>query len=316
MKINTILLVGFLLLTTLIVAIGYLPILQTQKVLDPLSTNVEIGLSNTFDIVSYSDEPNKMLYYEEAMTNSIKLYTYTEDRVWLGRYNSFEPLLDLLIKSGIQSGDFRDREYLAVLSTLLRDAKEVEDETILLMAMGKQEEAIALIESEAYDELKTLAKEELTNYVLRRESLYQNAIEESRIELGTIIEGAKIILEATSQQVFLLTILTILIAIGLGNLIYYAVSRPLKELSKTIETITKGNLDVHLKPSDVDEIQSLIYSLDRILASLKLAVISKGASKESLNLGEPEEAPSEETPAPQPAVKTKKKSKRKTKSKK
>ncbi len=316
MKINTILLVGFLLLTTLIVAIGYLPILQTQKVLDPLSTNVEIGLSNTFDIVSYSDEPNKMLYYEEAATNSIKLYTYTNDKAWLNRYNSFEPLLDLSIKSGIQSGDFRDREYLAVLNTLLKNAKEIEDETILLMAMGKQEEAIVLIESENYDGLKTLAKEELTNYVLRREGIYQNAIENSRIELSTIIEGAKIILEATSQQVFLLTIIAILIAVGLGNLIYYAVSRPLKELSQTIETITKGNLDVHLKPSDVDEIQSLIYSLDRILASLKLAVISKGASKESLNLGEPEEDPLEETSKPQNAVKTKKKSKRKTKSKK
>jgi methyl-accepting chemotaxis protein len=287
MKINTILLVGFLLLTTLIISIGYLPVFQTQKVLDPLSTNVDIGLSNTFEIVSYSDEPNKMLYYEEAATNSIKLYTYTNDKTWLERYNSFEPLLDLSIKSGIQSGDFRDREYLAVLNTLLKEAKEIENEIILLMAMEKQEDAINIIESKEYLDLKNLVKGELTNYVLRREGIYQNAIEESRNELSTIIEGAKIILEATSQQVFLLTILTILIAVGLGNLIYYAVSRPLRELSKTIEEITQGNLDVHLKPSDVDEIQSLIYSLDRILASLKLAIISKGVSKESLNLGEP-----------------------------
>lgn len=49
-----------------------------------------------------------------------------------------------------------------------------------------------------------------------------------------------------------------------------------------IDKITKGKLDIQLEESRIFEIQSLTDSLDRILASLKLAVLKVGTREEEL----------------------------------
>ena len=77
--------------------------------------------------------------------------------------------------------------------------------------------------------------------------------------------------------------------IFLGILFYYflgCVSNPIKKLTKNIDQITKGNLNINLEKSNIYEIQVLTNSLNRILASLKLAILRTGASKSELGLGE------------------------------
>ncbi|MBD3310630.1 HAMP domain-containing protein, partial [Candidatus Woesearchaeota archaeon] len=64
------------------------------------------------------------------------------------------------------------------------------------------------------------------------------------------------------------------------------ISKPLEEMVSSIEKISKGNLDVKLEKSNLDEVQSLVDALNRILASLKLAVEKVGVAKEEIGLGE------------------------------
>jgi PAS domain S-box-containing protein len=64
------------------------------------------------------------------------------------------------------------------------------------------------------------------------------------------------------------------------------ISRPLAKLSKNVNDITQGNFDVILDKSSIFEIQDLINSLNRILASMKLAILRTGISKSELGLGE------------------------------
>ena len=82
--------------------------------------------------------------------------------------------------------------------------------------------------------------------------------------------------------VFLVLLLSSLVMLGLSKLL----SRHLVKLTSDIEQITKGDLNIILKKSNVDEIQSLIESLNRILASLKLAILRTGATKEDIGIGE------------------------------
>ena len=88
MKINGILLVGFVLLISLLFVIGYLPLIQTQRIISPLTTETTESLSATYEIITYSDEPNKIIYYEESMNNAIARYVYTGNEKWLEKYNS------------------------------------------------------------------------------------------------------------------------------------------------------------------------------------------------------------------------------------
>ena len=90
------------------------------------------------------------------------------------------------------------------------------------------------------------------------------------------------------QGVLLLTFI-IMFSISFVLFIYIAkfISVPLKELDNRIKEITKGNLNIDTNVKvNVFEIQSLIESLNRILASLKLAIFRTGTSKESFGLGE------------------------------
>ena len=59
----------------------------------------------------------------------------------------------------------------------------------------------------------------------------------------------------------------------------YFITRPLETLTKNIDEISKGNLDVTLETSEIFEINVLTQSLERVMASLKLAIHKVGVKK-------------------------------------
>ena len=87
------------------------------------------------------------------------------------------------------------------------------------------------------------------------------------------------------------SLLPLISAAGIGAFMSYNVSSNIKQLTFTIDEISKGKLDAHVsgKGRD-DEIGELARAFDRILISLKLAVEKVGIKKEELRLGEALEA--------------------------
>jgi len=87
-----------------------------------------------------------------------------------------------------------------------------------------------------------------------------------------------------------LTIFLVLItALLVGFVVYIiskGISREIKDVTEDINKITKGDLEIQLKKSGIFEIQSLIDSLNRILASMKLAILRTGLGKQELGIGE------------------------------
>ena len=74
----------------------------------------------------------------------------------------------------------------------------------------------------------------------------------------------------TQTEILLIGILVLIIGL---YFISKSISKPLVELNEKVNKISKGNLDIELPKSNIDEIQSLTDSLNRILASMKLAVL-------------------------------------------
>ena len=62
--------------------------------------------------------------------------------------------------------------------------------------------------------------------------------------------------------------------------------KPITKLSSSVNKITKGQFNIQLEKSKIKEVQDLTDSLSRILASLKLAIMKTGVSKEHLGIGE------------------------------
>jgi PAS domain S-box-containing protein len=98
----------------------------------------------------------------------------------------------------------------------------------------------------------------------------------SLIPIAMIIgfEGLEIV------TVFLGLILVITLTVAF--VISYIISMPLVKLTKNIDEISKGNLDVELEKSEIYEINNLMDSLDRVMASLKLAINKVGVRKEEI----------------------------------
>ena len=78
----------------------------------------------------------------------------------------------------------------------------------------------------------------------------------------------------------------------MGFFVSRYISKPIKDLTESVDEISKGNFEIQIKESKIFEINNLIDSLDRILASLKLAILRTGSSKHELGIGT-EEAISE-----------------------
>ena len=76
---------------------------------------------------------------------------------------------------------------------------------------------------------------------------------------------------------FLLIIFTVTFAFSM--VISYFIARPLVKLTKNIDKLSKGELDVNLENSEIYEINNLTESLNRIMASLKLAIHKVGVKK-------------------------------------
>jgi len=62
----------------------------------------------------------------------------------------------------------------------------------------------------------------------------------------------------------------------------YFITKPLVTLTKNIDEISKGNLEIQLEKSEIYEINNLMMSLDRVMASLKLAIHKVGVKKEEI----------------------------------
>ncbi len=87
-------------------------------------------------------------------------------------------------------------------------------------------------------------------------------------------------------KIILMTLLFAILLIIIALIYSGYVLKPINKLTETVNEITKGKLEIQLKKSNILEIQKLTDSLNRILASMKLAVLKTGLTKQDIGLGE------------------------------
>ena len=84
--------------------------------------------------------------------------------------------------------------------------------------------------------------------------------------------------EIATVSLGLILVVILIVSFMMSSLI----TMPIKKLTKNIEVISKGNLDVGLEKSEIYEINNLINSLKRVMVSLKLAIYKVGITKEDI----------------------------------
>ncbi len=98
----------------------------------------------------------------------------------------------------------------------------------------------------------------------------------SLIPIGIIAGFHGLEIASASLGIILVVILIV------SFIMSYLITMPLQKLTKNIDVISKGNLDVGLEKSEIYEINNLINSLKRVMVSLKLAIYKVGVIKEDI----------------------------------
>jgi PAS domain S-box-containing protein len=87
------------------------------------------------------------------------------------------------------------------------------------------------------------------------------------------------------MAVYLVIIVILVISFAIFT-ISRRISKEIVSVSDKIDKITKGDLNVELGKSSIFEVSNLIDSLNRILASMKLAILRTGLGKADIGIGE------------------------------
>jgi nitrogen fixation/metabolism regulation signal transduction histidine kinase len=87
----------------------------------------------------------------------------------------------------------------------------------------------------------------------------------------------------TFYVIITLTLTILILSIGLGLFISNRITKPLEKLTKTVDAVSKGNLDAQVeKTSSIKEINILADSLDRVMTTMKRSIkrLDEGKKKE------------------------------------
>lgn len=149
-----------------------------------------------------------------------------------------------------------------------------------------------------YDAKKKLIQEnspleEIKKSELIEERIISKMLVTSRSMISNSLKLSDFVKDELRESQELSRNLILIVSIILATILIFTsifaakrISDPIVKLTRSIEEITKGKLDIQLEGSNIFEIQSLTNSLDRILASLKLAILRIGTTKEEIGLGE------------------------------
>jgi methyl-accepting chemotaxis protein len=116
--------------------------------------------------------------------------------------------------------------------------------------------------------------------------------------VGLIFEDMETVTSSSAKynitlMALLFTILIIIVALIYSN----RISKPIKKLTFDVDEISKGKFDVQLQKSNIKEVQILTDSLNRVLSSMKLAILRTG-KKDIVKLDYQENEPKSKSEVP------------------
>lgn len=115
-------------------------------------------------------------YYDEVLTQSVRNYVLIQDKKWLDRYREFEPKLDTAILEAIEKETGDHKHYLIKINNANAKLVEMENRSIELVHNGLPQQAMDILESSAYSELKHTYNQSIAEYTQKcRDGLFRTA---------------------------------------------------------------------------------------------------------------------------------------------
>lgn len=279
MKLIHKLILGFLTVTLMVGAIGGISLYQLSVLADPLDKDMS-EIIETIKEISHLDGLAEFIrYYDEVLTQSARNYAFTQDNKWRKRYKDIEPKLDKAINEAIKKGDEGDRDFFSSVNNANIALVRMEYKSIEFVDNGHNEEAIKILDSREYWRQKKIYEQGLINYVHKRGAQYNEVLEASTDKINLLHSRSHALFKESRLFVLIFVTISVILAIGIGVLVYYSISKPLHKLKVAATKIGNGELDISLEIHSKDELGELASSFNKMAEDLQTIT----ASRDELN---------------------------------
>jgi PAS domain-containing protein len=275
LKIRTLLISTLSLVFLWVIVVSYISNQNLQKVsTESYTLNDEIKTLKKYS--SLDTLAQKIVYYDEVLTQSARNYAFTIDPMWRERYYIHIPLLEGAISQAIKTGDLLEKNLFLNLNEANNVLVELEQKSINLTDKGDSKSAVMILKSEEYWTFKEEYQKNIAEYLSKREVDHKNVLD-SNI-LG-ITSTSKNLQKIVSDEIRSLIILILILIPTLVFIVYYfekKLSNPIVSLVETIDSISNGDFKSYKiapEKGDLMEISKLKKSLARIIKTMKLAVL-------------------------------------------
>jgi len=268
-KIRTKILLILIALMMLTISVGYFIISEESKNINYLETDFT-ELVNDLNETSYLDGIAELIRYDdEVLTQSARNYAFTGDKKWKTRYEEFVPKLELRINQAIEKGDDEDKQAFSNVDEANLALVAMEEEAIKLVDEGNKDEAQKILESSEYWKQKGIYKSGLDQYLTKRNTAYDEAIDLSTKKLSQSNENLK---KSINYQIYLYIVFIIIFIIFL-IIIYFifirSILNPVRQIQDISQKIIDGDLDKKLEIKSRDEIGLLSENINQMTNKLK-----------------------------------------------
>ncbi len=268
-KIKTKIIVGFLVINIPLLIIGFFAVQRIYQVPEKIDGAVQKSMDDLSKATRLSTVSQLIRYYDEFFTQSMRDYAYTQDRRWRDRYVSATTTGDALVAEAVNSGDERDKEIFARINDANMAMITMEEDAMHLVDNDRSSDAIKILESPEYAAQKEIYKNGLDEYAKLHDEKYEVAKYASAVAL----QNAATINKNTEKANITFLIVTFVFCF-LGGLIMdiffaFFVTKPLKDLEKTVKTIASGDESARSLIWSKDEIGEMAQALNQMADSLQ-----------------------------------------------
>jgi len=273
MRISQKLLLGFLVIVSLVGAVGFICLHQLHAIAEPLNKDIPETVSAIHESSHLDNLAQFIRYYDEVLTQSARNYAFTQDQKWERRYKDAEPRLDIIIKEAIDKGSEHDKEYFLSVDKANLILVELEYKSIELVN-----------ESDEYRDQKEIYEQGLRDYVQKKGAQYEEVIDTSTKEVELANNKARRLIRRSTLLVLIFVVTALILSIGVGVLIFYSISNPIAKLTAAAIQIGAGKLRTQIKVNSNDEIGDLATSFNKMAEDLAVIKAEEQVRQEQQNL--------------------------------
>jgi signal transduction histidine kinase len=260
--------IGFLIIIISVISVWSVLLFQLNQ-FENQSVDLQDGEKELQKTAELNDLATDIKYYDESLTQSARNYAFTGDAKWKEKYIADEPKLDEIIKRSNELGDESDHEFFASIDNANRALVEMEYESIKLVDQGKSADAVKILESKQYWDLKKTYAQGLASYTAKHDSVetslqhaHAHEIVMLTTKIGSFVSNTiNILVTAIPIIVILSTIFIIMIFRG--------ISKPVTSLIEALKKVSTGNFETEIKIGGNDEIHDLAASFNLMSKQLK-----------------------------------------------